>query len=76
MLDLEVKIPFPSAVLFVDHPAGSPSPLVPGSVLLAVGHPTAWLEVMSLVYHVPTCASSEKQPPTACLLHCKVLDQY
>lgn len=76
MLGSEVKIPSPSSGRSVDHPAGRPSPLVPGSVLLAVGHLAAWLEVVSLVGHVPTRTSSEKQPPVACLLHCKMLYQY
>lgn len=76
MLDIEIKISFPLAELFVDHSAGSPSPLGPGSLLLAVGCLTAWAEVVSLIYPIPTCSSLEKQPPIACLLHCKMLYQY
>lgn len=76
MLDLEMKTPLPLAGLSVGHPAGSPRPLVPGPLLFAVGCLTAWPEVGSLIYHVPTCPSSEKQPPVACLLHCKMLYQY
>lgn len=76
MLDTEIKISFPLAVLFADHPAGSPSSLMPGSLLLAVRCLTAWAEVVSLVYPVPTHSSLEKQPPIACLSHCKMLYQY
>lgn len=75
MLDLEIKIPFPWAMLFKDHPSGSASPLVPESSSLLLGALLLSLRLMNLVCHVPTCSSSEKQPPIPCLLHCKMLYQ-